>query len=175
MLLDDFKKSLRSNGIKGRQIIGTDDNLYTNGSYAENLVLDKLKEMLKKIGFKAWRKTQEFTLRVNLEKAGKDPLLNPRIYSSGEWLNDALTKECMIVNCFAHDDNKAVIKTLIELDNLELTFPDLKWDENYYSGHYVYYIYIPLEFISVGNAYDLDWNYLEKVWRKIYELLKNAS
>ncbi len=124
MILEDFKKSLRLNGIKGRQIIGTEDNLYTNGSKAENLVLDKLKAILKKIGFAAWRKNQEFTLRVNLEKAGKDPLLNPRIYPTGEWLDDTCTKECMIVLCFSRNDEGTEI--LNNLDGLESTFRSVK-------------------------------------------------
>ena len=173
MILDDFKKSLRSNGIKGRQIIGTEDNLYTNGSQAENLVLDKLKAILKKIGFSAWRKQQEFTLRVNAEKPGKYPLLNPRIYPTGEWLDDSCIKECMIVHCFARDYEEDVKEILNNLVKLELTFPNLKCYDDYYSQHYIYYIYIPLEFLKVGNVYDLDWDYLERVWRKIYELLKN--
>ncbi|MDQ6608348.1 MAG: hypothetical protein M3Y85_00810 [Bacteroidota bacterium] len=179
LLLNDFRQSLRSNGIKGRQIIGTEDNLYTNGSDAENLVLDKLKDMLTKIGFKAWRKKQEFTLRVNLEKAGKDPLLNPRIYPTGEWLNDACIKECMIVHCYSM--NADADEILNKLDRLESIFENVKTYYNdvssnhKYPDHYFYYIYIPLQFLKVENLDDLDWNYLEKIWRKIYELMKSAS
>ncbi len=130
--------------------------------------------MLKKIGFKAWRKTQEYTLRVNLEKAGKDPLLNPRIYPTGEGFNDSWTKECFIVNCFARDYVPSVIDLLNRLDDLELDFPNIICMDNYnYEYTYLCHIYIPLKFVAVGKAYDLDWNYLEKVWLKIYELMKD--
>jgi hypothetical protein len=170
-LLKDFTKSLISNGIKGRQIIGTTENLYTNGSDAENLALNELKELLKEIGFKAWRKNSEFTLRVNLEKSGKNPLLNPRIYSSGEWLDDNCTKECLIVHCYANINEKNEINLLNELNILELSFPNLKLYD-VISDKYIYNIYIPLQFIPEGTSYRIDWEYLKKVWEKIYTVMK---
>ena len=172
LLLDDFKKSLRTNGIKGKQIVGATGNLYTNGSDAENLVLDKLKVILKEIGFKAWRNKNEFTLRVNVEKSGKNPLLNPRIYSSGEWCKENWIDECMIVICFADPNKKDEIKLLNKLKTLTFEFPIIKLSDSL-SEKYRYYIYIPLEFVPNINSYNLDWAYLKKIWEKIYNILQS--
>ena len=172
LLLDDFKKSLRSNGIKGKQIVGATGNLYTNGSDAENLVLDKLKVVLKEIGFKAWRNKNEFTLRVNVEKSGKNPLLNPRIYSSGEWFEENCIDECLIVFCFANLDEATAIDRLAELDVLNVIFPDIQL-YNSVSHCYNHYIYIPLKFIAEGSSYQIDWAYLKKIWEKIYNILQS--
>ena len=173
-LLSDFTKSLRSNGIKGRQIAGATENLYINGSDAENMVLDNLKKLLIEIGFKAWRKNSEFTLRVNLEKSGKNPLLNPRIYSSGEWLNDDCTDECLIVFCYAEINETNEINLLNKLDILTRSFPSLRLFERI-SDVYIYYIYIPLQFIQEGNYFSVDWDYLREIWKKIYKVMKTES
>ena len=78
----------------------------------------------------------------------------------------------MIVLCFSR--NEEGIEILNNLDGLESTFQSVKcFDSNHDYPIYHYYIYIPLEFLKVGSVYDLDWGYLEKVWRKIYELLKD--
>ena len=172
LLLDDFKKSLRSNGIKGKQMVGATGNLYTNGSDAENLVLDKLKVVLKEIGFKAWRNKNEFTLRVNVEKSGKNPLLNPRIYPSGEWLEENCIDECLIVRCIANLDEVTAIGRLSELDVLDVSFPNIRLYESV-SYCYNYYIYIPLKFILERTSYEIDWAYLKKIWEKIYNILQS--
>jgi hypothetical protein len=110
-------------------------------------------------------------LRVNIEKSGKSPLLNPRIYSSGEWLNHNCTEECLIVYCYANNNETNEINLLNELDILKLTFPNLDVYDSI-SDKYIYYIYIPLRFIPEGNSHRVDWEYLKKIWEKIYTVMK---
>lgn len=170
LLLSDFSKSLRYNGIKRRQISGATENLYTNGSDAENLVLDKLKALLRNIGFKAWRRSSEFTLRVNIEKSGMNPLLNPRIYSSGESLNENFTDECLIIHCYVTDDDKDEIFLVKKLSRLMLSFPEIRILDSL-EDESMYHVYIPLKFILEATSYQIDWTYLECVWYKIYSIL----
>lgn len=171
-LLEDFKRSLSYNGIKGRQILGADDNLYTNGSDAEKLVLDELKIILKKIGFSAWRLERDFTLRVNPHKRGVDPLLNPRLYSSGEWLDDSCSRECIIIHCFSKLSERKAAKRIYNLKDLELSYSDVRWFEGVSDEYLRVFIYLPLTFSLEGGSHRIDWNPIIKICSSIYDIVK---
>jgi hypothetical protein len=138
----------------------------------ENLVLDELQTMVKDIGFRAWRKKSEYTLRINVEKAGVDPLLNPRLYSTGERLSDDCTEECMIIYCLSKHSDKTAIKKANKLLSLESDFSNIKIFSTNWPAHYVIALYVPLRFVSKGKFEVLDWAYLRKIWCSIYDFLK---
>lgn len=170
-ILEDFRHSLLVNGIKLRQIAGTTGNLYTNGSDAENYVLDKLKEQLKEIGFSAWRPRREYTLRVNPEKPGKYPLLNPRFYPSGNWLNDKCIDECLIIHCFEKESFLKEKNYIKDLSDLYRIFPGSDVYTGYSKDYHVVIFYFPMKFISQKDFCDLDWVYLNEIWQHIYNIL----
>lgn len=169
-ILNDFRTCLRTNGMKGRQIIGADDNLYTNGSKAESHFLDRLAELLRTIGFKAWRNKDEYTLRVNLVKSGNPPLLNPRLYSSGEWLNESLISECIIVDCISNQNTVSVKKKIDYISKMMQKNKSTKfygYDNYGLFGH----LYIPMKFVSIRGRYDCNWNHLKETWYHVYKCL----
>jgi len=170
LLLSDFQKSLRSNEIKARQIVGAEDNLYTGGSKAQALALNILGDILKDIGFKVWRLPQEHTLRVYPKKMKEYPLINPRFYSTGEWLSPELIEECLVIICYVDINNDAQIELLSRLNVLDskdhITIFTGNWE-----GYYKYYLYVPLQFKAVGDSFDLNWENLKEIWKKIYKIL----
>lgn len=174
-LLDDFKVGLRANGMKGRKIIGAEDNLYTNGSMAENIFLDRLAAILKKEGFEAWRKPNEFTLRVNVEKSGKDPLMNPRLYSSGEEYKKDWLKECMIIHSYCRMEDTEAIRAIKRLRNLTIKFREVDIEKLESDGFYGFHVYVPLKFMYNGNRCDINWEAQQKFWHQFYNILKKYS
>lgn len=169
-LLHDFRQSLRLNGMRGRQIIGANGNLYTNSSDAEHLFLDKLQVILKEIGFSAWRPRREYTLRVNPKKSGIPPLLNPRLKSTGEFIHPELIHECLIIYCFSNNIKKArdSIQKLQDIESNDSRISFFEITNKNLRG----IIYIPLKFIQTNRKYDIDWTYMHKIWQNIYDILK---
>ena len=172
LLLSDFQKSLRANDIKARHIFGAEDNLYFGGSKAQILALNFLSNLLVEIGFKVWSLPQEHTIRVYPKTTKKHPLINPIFFSTGESLSDELISECLIVFCFADRKKKTGMKQLQKVEVITQDFPEVRVFEYPVIGYYTKQIYIPLEFISKGNTFDFNREYLKSVWSKLFQLLQ---
>lgn len=171
LLLNDFRQNLRLNEIKKRQILDADDSLYVGGSKSQTLALNELGGILEDIGFKVWRLPQDHTIRVYPKKMKQRPLINPRFYSTGEWLSSELIEECLIICCYANVKDKSQVELLQKLISLDVSFPKIRMYGGKIEKDYRCYIYLPLQFLSAGDSFDLDWKFLRKVWQKIYDIL----
>jgi hypothetical protein len=175
LLFTDFRHSMKLNGIDERRIVGANDNLYVGGSKAQKIILDKLGSILKEIGFKVWSLPQDHTIRVYPLKMKIRPLLNPRFYPTGEWLDEDLIQECLIIFCHVDAKDRKGVSGLRKLDDLKNDFSNLRiYEDTLYADSHYYYryiIYIPLNFMKIQNSFDLNWKYLREVWQEIYKIL----
>lgn len=169
-LLEDFRSALRMNGMRGREIAGAKGSLYTNGSPTQQLVLNQYQDMLREIGWKAWRTLKENTLRVNPVRVSQDPLFNPRFYATGEWLDPSFTKECDMIHCWAYPTD--IRKKLRKLSGLSSEFPEVKFVPDLSDGWFAGYLYVPFKFLPAKGGYKIDWKYMAEIWTETSRILK---
>lgn len=168
-LLDDFRSALRINGMRGREIVGAKGSIYTKGSPAQQLVLDQYQDMLRKLGWKAWRARKENTLRVNPENHGQDPLFNPRFYATGEWLDPSFIKECDMIHCWAYPTD--IRKKLRKMGSVSNKFPEVKFVPALSGGWLAGHLYVPFKFLHAKGGYKIDWIYMGKIWEEMLRIL----
>ena len=173
-ILSDFHMALRANGMIGRTISGTKDNLYTVGSDACHLALRQLWDVMHELGFMLTKKiSKETTIRAYPLKHQSYPLLNPRFIPTAIELNEELDREYLKIIVFSKGDPNDLDN---QLDRFQSTKNCMYLPSYVTSSEYTLHgnFLIPLAFKGKGKITEIDFDVLRQPLLKILNFWRQS-